>query len=96
MSALFFVGTWVTLDRYVTQTDTLNKFADDSVIVSLLQGEEHQHGLVVDDFVVWCDESFLQIMCTKQKDMLINFRRTTPTSVLTINSGGADVDVEGF
>ena len=35
------------------------KFADDSVIVSLLNNEEASHGPVVNDFVTWCDNSFL-------------------------------------
>ena len=30
------------------------RFADDAVIVSLLQGDESGHGPVVEDFVTWC------------------------------------------
>lgn len=41
------------------------KFADDSVIVSLLQGQEQGHGPVVDDFVSWCDQSFLHLNVAK-------------------------------
>ena len=37
------------------------KFADDTVIVSLLHKHESQHGPVVDEFVSWCDKSFLQL-----------------------------------
>lgn len=36
------------------------KYADDSAIVSLLHVDENDHGLVVDDFVQWCDNAFLQ------------------------------------
>lgn len=31
------------------------KFAYHFVIVSLLKGKDQDHGLVVDDFVAWCD-----------------------------------------
>ncbi len=41
------------------------KFADDSVIISLFEGEDNQHGPVVDDFVTWCDESFHQLNVSK-------------------------------
>ena len=34
------------------------KFADDMVIVSLLNSTETLHGLVADYFLKWCEESF--------------------------------------
>ena len=36
------------------------KFADDTVIIHLLHHDESQLGPVVDEFVRWCDEAFLQ------------------------------------
>ncbi len=59
------------------------KYADDSVIVSLLQGNEYNHGPVVDNFVKWCEDSYLQLNITKTKDMAIDFRKNakTPESV---------------
>ena len=51
------------------------KYADDSVIVSLLQENESSHGPVIDDFVDWCEESYLQLNTLKTKDMVIDFRR---------------------
>ncbi len=63
------------------------KFADDSVVVSLLEGDGLQHGPVVDDFVSWCDESFLQLNVTKTKDMLISFGKAPPCPVLTSING---------
>ncbi len=50
------------------------KFADDSVIVSLLNDNENSHGPVVDEFVEWCDNAFLQLNVKKTKDMYIDFR----------------------
>lgn len=55
------------------------KYADDSVIVSLLQGSENNHGPVVDNFVKWCEDSHLQLNITKIKDMAIDFRKNVKT-----------------
>ncbi len=52
------------------------KYADDSVIVSLLQENETSHGPVVEDFVHWCEQSYLQTNIAKTKDMVIDFRNT--------------------
>lgn len=54
------------------------KFADDSVIVSLLYDDETSHGPVVDGFVSWCGNAFLQLNVSKTKDMCIDFRRLPP------------------
>ena len=53
------------------------KFADDTVIVSLLQGDEQDHGPVVDDFVAWYDESSLKLNVSKTEGMIIDFRKST-------------------
>ena len=63
------------------------KFADDSVIVSLLSDAEVCHGPVVDDFVSWCEEAFLQLNVTKTKDMCIDFRRSEPAHQSTVING---------
>ncbi len=39
--------------------------ADDSVLVSLLQGSDQAPGPVVDDFVQWYDNYFLKLNVTK-------------------------------
>ena len=57
------------------------KFVDDSVIVSLLDNSETEHGPVVDDFISGCNDFHLSINVTKTKDMLIDFRKTQPTNV---------------
>lgn len=48
------------------------KCALDSVIINLLEGKEHQHGPVVDDFISWCDDSLPSIKC-----LTCHFRKTT-------------------
>lgn len=56
------------------------KFADDSVIVSLLSSDDPEHGPVVNDFMDWCKSSFLNINVEKTKEMCIDFRRN-PTVI---------------
>ena len=51
-----------------------------TVIVSLLHKHESQHGPVVDEFVSWCDKSFLQLNISKTKIMAIDFRRNQSCS----------------
>ena len=41
----------------------------------MLRKDESEHGPVVDEFVQWCDEAFLQLNSTKTKDMVIDFRK---------------------
>ncbi|KAK7939111.1 hypothetical protein WMY93_002437 [Mugilogobius chulae] len=67
------------------------KFADDSVIVSLLSEDEQDHGPVLSDFVEWCDGSFLHLNVSKTKDMVIDFRRAPPLPTITVIK---DTDIE--
>ncbi len=53
---------------------TILNFADDTVIVSLLHNNESGHGPVIEEFVTWCDESYLELNLIKTKDMIIDFR----------------------
>ncbi|KAF7668648.1 hypothetical protein LDENG_00299480, partial [Lucifuga dentata] len=53
------------------------KFADDTVIISLLHGKEDSHGPVLNDFVQWCDDNFLTLNISKTKDVFIDFRRAS-------------------
>lgn len=63
------------------------KFADDTVIVSLLQNTETGHGPVIDDFITWCDESYLFLNVLKTKDMHIDFRKQALPQDLTVIKG---------
>ena len=66
---------------------TILKYADDSVIVSRLQDKETSHSPVIDDFVRWCEESYLQLNISKTKDMIIYLRKHPHIhEVLTIQS----------
>ncbi len=63
------------------------KFADDTVIVSLLENNETCHGPVVDDFVKWCDDACLQLNVSKTKNMIIEFRTKPHSSQATLIRG---------
>ena len=63
------------------------KYADDSVILSLLQDHEMDHGPVLDKFADWCEESFLQLNGSKTKNMRFDFRRNRPTMPLLTIKG---------
>jgi len=51
------------------------KLVYDSIIVSLLNYDETDHGPVVDEFSAWCKHCFLDINISKTKKMIIDFRR---------------------
>ena len=51
------------------------KYADDSVVLSLLGDEACQHGPVLDNFTAWYKCSFLNINVPKAKEMIMDLRR---------------------
>ena len=53
----------------------LVKFADDSALLSLLQGSEQCLGPALAEFVDWCDNSYLDLNVTKTKEMIVYFRK---------------------
>ena len=65
----------------------LLKFADDTLLLSLLQDGEVDHGPVVKDFVEWCDNYFLKLNVHKTKDMAIDIRKTSCSTFPTIIKG---------
>jgi hypothetical protein len=55
----------------------LVKFSDDTALLSLLLGDESDHGPSLPEFVSWCDDNFLAMNVKKTKEMLFDFRRGT-------------------
>ncbi len=74
----------------------LLKFADDTVLISLLQEGEVDHGPVLEDFVEWCDNHFLKLNVLKTKDMAIDFRKNSPSTLPTIIKGSQVETVEYY
>ena len=60
------------------------KFSDDTALLSLLQGEESDHGQALPTFVEWCDDHYL--------DSIIDFRQTGSIGKAS-NIHGADVEI---
>ena len=52
----------------------LDKFADDSAVLSLLLGTQDGHGAALDGFTEWCDESYLDLTVNKTKEMISDVR----------------------
>ena len=50
----------------------LVKFADDSALLSLLQGSEQYHGPAITEFVDWCDNSYLDLNVTKTNEVIVD------------------------
>ena len=57
----------------------IGPFWNMQIIVSQLQDNETSQSSVIDDFVKWCEESYLQLNISKAKDMIIDFRRNAHT-----------------
>ena len=74
----------------------LLKFADDTVLISLLQDGEVDHGSVVKDFVELCDNHFLKFNVHKTKDMDIELRKTSHSTFPTIIKGSLVETVECY
>ena len=69
------------------------KFADDSIVLSLLLGTQDGHGAALDDFTEWCDdftewcddftewceESYLELNVNQTKEMIADIRRRRHT-----------------
>ncbi len=82
---LFVLYTYMCQSSYDNRT--IIKYEDDLVIVSLLQEDEISHGPVVNDFVHWCEKSYLRLNISKNKDMLIDFRRKICMNKATLIKG---------
>ena len=51
----------------------LVKYADDTVLLSLLSGSSQHHGPGLQEFVEWCNNSCLELNVNKTKGMVVTF-----------------------
>ena len=65
------------------------KYADDTVLLSLLSGPSQQHGSALQEFVEWCDSSCLEMNVSKTKEMVVTFskrqRELAAASIISIH-----------
>lgn len=64
---------------------SLWSFSDDTVLLSLLRGAQHDHGVALPAFVDWCKDNFLET--SKTKEMMIYFRRNKKTFTESVIDG---------
>ncbi len=74
----------------------LLKFADDTVLISLLQDGEADHGPALNDFIVWCDDHFLQLNVHKTKEMATDFRKASHFSSPAVTKGSLVEEVKSY
>ena len=67
------------------------KFSDDTALLTLLSNDDVGHGPVLNDFVAWCDRSYLCLNATKTKDMCIDFRKYPPPQSDTVHDNKVEV-----
>ena len=66
------------------------KLSDDTALLSLFSNDEVGHGPVLNDFVAWCDRSYLCL--NAKKDMCIDFRKCPlPQSDTVIHDNKVEV-----
>ena len=73
-------------DRYLV------KFADDTALLSLLNGSEQGHGSVLTEFEMHCDQAHLELNVLKTKELIVDFRKNRPVSEVSIIHG-ANVEI---
>ena len=78
--------------RSTREGSYLVKFSDDTALLSLLRGAEFDHGSALPDFVQWCDTSFLDLNVGKTKELVIDFRKTSPEPIASVVHG-EDVEI---
>ena len=71
-------------------------FANDSVLLSMLQGSEQHHAPALTEFVDWCDNSYLDLNMTKTKEMTVDFRRQEHSPGKTIIHNNEDEIVSKY
>ena len=74
----------------------LVKFSDDTVLLSLLQGSEVDHGPALPEFIDWCDENFLDLNVSKTKEMFIDFRHANIVHKASVIHGEDVQSVESY
>ncbi|KAG1960366.1 hypothetical protein F2P79_006258 [Pimephales promelas] len=86
LSPLFFI--FYTDDcRSVQPNGHCVKFADDTVLLSLLSSNVQHHGPALQDFLIWCGKSCLELNIDKTKDNNVTFspkQRQLAEAVTTI------------
>lgn len=71
----------------MVESRSIIKFADESVIRSLLWDHKVSYGPVMENVIKWCEDSYLQHNASKTKEMLIDFCRNPSATAPTLIKG---------
>ena len=71
----------------------LQKFSDDSALVGcILDDSEGLYRNQIDQFVMWCEQNFLEVNVVKTKEMIIDFRKKkSPHRPIMIKGGPIEI-----
>jgi len=65
-----------------SSSNTFIKFADDTVVVGLISGnDEKAHLEEVANLSLWCKDNSLMLNVSKTKELIVDFRRTQRTNI---------------
>ena len=89
-----FLFTLYTSDfRFNSSTCHLQKFSDDSSIVSCITDDnEVEYRALVESFVGWCDTNHLQLNIRKTKELVVDYRRSKKRAPTPITIRGEEVE----
>ena len=89
-----FLFTLYTSDfRFNSSTCHLQKFSDDSSIVSCITDDnEVEYRALVESFVGWCDTNHLQLNIRKTKELVVDYRRSKKRPPTPITIRGEEVE----
>uniref|UniRef100_A0A3P9LKD5 Reverse transcriptase domain-containing protein n=1 Tax=Oryzias latipes TaxID=8090 RepID=A0A3P9LKD5_ORYLA len=69
----------------------LQKFSDDSAVVGLITDDnDREYRELIQNFVDWCQRNYLQINAGKTKELVVDFRRHTHSTIAPVNMQGRD------
>ena len=68
------------------------KYADDTVILGLVRGNETNYRDNIERFIIWCENNYLHLNPTKTKEIVFDFR-VGPPQIDPINVNGVDIEI---
>ncbi|XP_014915915.1 RNA-directed DNA polymerase from mobile element jockey-like [Poecilia latipinna] len=90
-----FLFTLYTADfQYSSASCHLQKFLDDSAVVSLIKdGDDEEYRELTQNFVEWCQRNCLQINTGKTKELMVDFCRSKHSPSVPVNIQGMDIEI---
>lgn len=74
----------------------LAKFSNDTVLLTLLQGTQSDHGCALPVSIKWCEDNYLDLNISKTKELVTDFRKDMPELKPSIIQGQELQIVESY